>query len=108
MNKWQPTAAVTMGSDGASPAAIVHDGDDDLAIRNERVQPDQARCGMRGEGMLSCVCQSFVYREGEIVGNVIINEAVDPSAEGPAQDAGIVRGRRNGYVKLGRSYPLRR
>jgi hypothetical protein len=99
---------VAIGIGRGSPAAIVNDGDDDLAIRDERMQPDQTRCWMGGESMLSCVCERFIYREGEIVGNVVINETVDPSAEGPAQYSGVVRGRRNGNVKLRGSQPLRR
>jgi hypothetical protein len=108
MDEWESTTAVTIGIGGAPPAAVVGDGDDDLAVRGESAQPDQAWYSMRGEGVFGSVCESFIYRQGKIVSSVIINQAVDPSAEGPAQYGGVMRGRRHGNVKLRGSQPLRR
>jgi hypothetical protein len=99
MDKGQPTATVTIGIGGGPPAAVVGDGDEDLAVRGKSVQPDQARYRMRGEGVFSGVCKGFIYRQSEIVSSVIINEAVDPSAEGPAQYGGVIRGCWHGKVK---------
>jgi hypothetical protein len=99
MYERQSTAAVAAGISGVPPAAIVGDGDGDLAVGDDRVQPDGTCSPVRSEGMFGGVSKSFIHREGEVLGVVVCAETMDLAGECPAQRGGVLLGRRNRYVQ---------
>lgn len=100
MYQRQSTTAVAVGISGVPPAAVVGDGDGDLAVGDDGMQPDGTCCPVRGEGMFGGVSKSFIHREGEVLGGgVVCDETMDPAGKGPAQRGGVLRSRRNGYVQ---------
>jgi hypothetical protein len=63
MYERKSTAAVTAGISGAPPAAVVGDGDGDMAVGDDSVQPDETWCAVRDEGMLGGVSEGFMHRK---------------------------------------------
>src|SRR2546421_5426784 len=99
MDERQSTAAIAAGISRVPPAAVVGDGDDDLAVGDDGAQPDETWGPVRGEGMFGGVSDRFIHREGDVLGGVVCDETMDPAGEGPAQRGSVLRGRRNGYVQ---------
>lgn len=100
MHEWESTSAVTGGIGGALPATVVSDGDGDLAVGDNRVQPNKPWCRVPGEGMLGGVSESFIHCKGKVLSRVLCEETVNPAAERPAQSGGVLRGRNHSHVQL--------
>jgi hypothetical protein len=62
MYERESTAAMTAGISGGPPAAVVGDGDGDLAVDNDGVQPNGTWGPVRGEGMFGDVSKRFIHR----------------------------------------------
>lgn len=78
----EPSTTVAGVIAGRLPGTVVGDGDEDLVVSDGGVQPEGAwRCAP-GKGVFDGVDDGFVYRQSEVLGGVIVNDSVDPAAEG--------------------------
>lgn len=78
----EPSTTVAGFIAGRLPGAVVGDGDEDLVVSDGGVQPEGAGRCAPGKGVFDGVDDGFVYRQSEVLGGVIVNDSVDPAAEG--------------------------
>ena len=64
------------------PDAVVRDGDENLVISDGGLQPERAGRCAPGKGVFDGVDDSFIDRQSEVLGGVIVNDSVGPTAEG--------------------------
>lgn len=95
----ESTATVSCGIVGKPPSAVVGDDDGDLAVGDGGVEPDGAWRAAGDEGVLGGVGEGLVHRECEVTSGVVVDKGPHPTAEGPTQRGGVLRGRRDRHVQ---------